>query len=425
MKINLEIVRTVLKQSLGFDSFVASFITEVREDSNHPTAGITKDGLLIYNPEFVDKYVSCMEDLFCLIFHELLHPMFGHFIYGNGEIENIAADAIINAVISSVFGRYSAYGNLFRKTHDERGLEGLMRPGSAMHNNRYNKIYCMLYHNYNVKDAMTTGELIQSLKILAQGENLSMILLIGTHGSPDNRFSQENLVKFAEELREIAKASMSRSSGTYKSIIEIFMEALKTHLSIKKLLLQKFSTKRKIDKFKELFHQKKIGVTPIPLNPSKRDLVLLSAGIYPCYFHNNLTKTTKQDRGLAIYLDVSGSVNDYLPKILGILKNLRREITSIFQFSNQVVETSFELLLKGNIKTTYGTDFNCIAKSILEKGFDKAIIITDGCASMSYDLREQLKNAGLVTITILFDRANSCYDFSLFGDVITLEDACA
>jgi len=425
MKINLEIVRTVLKQSLGFNSFVASFITEVREDNNHPTAGITKDGLLIYNPEFVDKYVSCKEDLFSLIFHELLHPMFGHFIYDNGEIENIAADAIINAVISNVFGKHSAYGNLFKKTYDPRGLEGLMRPDSAMHNNRYNKIYTMLYHNYHGKDAMTTGELIQSLKILTQSENLSAVLLIGTHDKSENKFSQEILVKFAEELKEIAKESISRGCGNYQSIIELFMEALKTHLSIKKLLLQKFTTKQKIDKFKELLHQRKIGVTPIPINPSKRDLILLSAGIYPCYFHNNLTKTTTRDRGLAIYLDVSGSVNDYLPKILGILKNLRKEITSIFQFSNQVVETSFDSLLKGNIKTTYGTDFNCIAKSIIDKGFDKAVIITDGYASMNSDLRKQLKNANLITLTILFDDANSCYDFSLFGDVITLEDACA
>ena len=40
MKITLELVRQVLKEALGFDSFVASFITEVREDKDHPTAGI-------------------------------------------------------------------------------------------------------------------------------------------------------------------------------------------------------------------------------------------------------------------------------------------------------------------------------------------------------------------------------------------------
>jgi len=79
MKITLELVRQVLKEALGFDSFVASFITEVREDNNHPTAGIAKDGVLAYNPEFVSRYVTCKEDMFSLIFHELLHPMFGHF----------------------------------------------------------------------------------------------------------------------------------------------------------------------------------------------------------------------------------------------------------------------------------------------------------------------------------------------------------
>ena len=76
MKITLELVRQVFKEALGFDSYVASFITEVREDDNHPTAGIAKDGLLAYNPEFVSRYVTCKEDMFSLIFHELLHPMF-------------------------------------------------------------------------------------------------------------------------------------------------------------------------------------------------------------------------------------------------------------------------------------------------------------------------------------------------------------
>lgn len=428
MKINLEIVRTVLKQALGFNSFVASFITEVSEDKTHPTAGITKDGKLIYNPEFVDEYVACKEDLFSLIFHELLHPMFGHFIYGCSELENIAADAIINAVISTVFAKNSSYGNLFKKTHSAKGLDGIMRPDSNMYNSRYNKLYTMLYHNYMGKDSLTTGELIQTLKILTQTDNLSSVLLIGTHGgSKENSkaLPQDILTRFAEELKRTAKETVSNCAGNNRHLMDLFLEALQTHLSIKKVLLQKFATKRKIDKFKELFSERRSSVTPIPINPSKRDLILLSAGIYPCYFHNKVSKPATKNRGLAIYLDVSGSVNSYLPKILGILKNLRKEITTIFQFSNKVVETSFESLLRGNIKTTYGTDFDCIAKSILEHGFDKAVIITDGFASMKTDLKEQLKQSCLITLTILFDKATTCYDFAIFGDVVALEDVCS
>ena len=200
------------------------------------------------------------------------------------------------------------------------------------------------------------------------------------------------------------------------------MEALRTHLSIRKVLLQKFATKRKVDMFKELFQDRRISVSPIPVHPSKRDMVLLASGIWPCYFHNRLSKPQKRDRGLAIYLDVSGSVNEYLPKILGILKSLRKEITTIFQFSNKVVETPFETLLKGNIQTTFGTDFNCIAQSILERGFDKAVIITDGFASMSDDLKQQLKKGGLTTPAILFDDAQTCTDSAEFGEVVQLDE---
>ena len=89
-----------------------------------------------------------------------------------------------------------------------------------------------------------------------------------------------------------------------------------------------------------------------------------------------------------------------------------------------MVETSFETVLKGNIQTTCGTDFNCVAMSVLERGFDKAVVITDGYASMSDDLKKELKKHGLVTLTILFDDAQTCDDFAEFGEVVDLEDTC-
>ncbi len=84
MKITLETVRQIIKEALGFESFVATFINEVREENSIQTACISNRGELFYNPDFVRNYVSCREDLFSLIFHELLHPLFGHFIYGFG-----------------------------------------------------------------------------------------------------------------------------------------------------------------------------------------------------------------------------------------------------------------------------------------------------------------------------------------------------
>jgi len=428
MQISLKLIRQLLKEAFGFNSFIASFISSVHEDANHPTAGITKDGILHYNPEFVSQYITCKEDLFSLIFHEVLHPMFGHFIYEGGDIENIAADAIINAAITTLYPVESHCGDLFKKTHSPKGLDGILRPMSSMENSRYNRVYNRLYQPHATREVqLTTGELIQTLKILTPKMNILGILLIGTHNngeSPDSIFKipTEIVNKFAEEIRRSVQEKVSRQAGYFRNIVSILIESLKTHLSIRRNLLMKFTTKRKFDKFIEFFQNRRIGISPLPIYPSKRDLVLLSAGTYPSHFHNKIFHPQKKHKGLAIYLDVSGSVNQYLSKIIGILKNLQKEITTIFQFSNKVVESTFSDLLRGNIQTTYGTDFNCVAKSILERAFDKAIIITDGYASMNDDLKQQLIKQKLSTLTILFNNAQSCEEFASFGDCVFLED---
>jgi hypothetical protein len=427
MKITLEIVRQVLKESLGFDSFTAAFISSTAEDPGHPSAGITKDGELSYNPEFVNQFIVCNEDLFSLIFHELLHPMFNHFIYKSGLVENLAADAIINAVISNVYSGESRGGNLFKTLYREKGVEGLLRPQSSLSNSRFKKVYDRLYHEGDSRDKMTTGELIITLKILLESQEIGKIVLLGSHGEDNDsgiEWPKDILEKIADDMKRATLEKLSEMPGYYDTLMDMFLEALRTHLSIKRKILERFATLRKLDKFKELFHHHRMCSSPIPLYPSKRDLVLLASGFHPGFFHNKTTTFTKKDKGLAIYLDVSGSVNDYLPKILGILQGLRRDINSIFLFSNQVYEVPFESLLKGNIRTTGGTDFDCIAKSIIEKKFDKAIIITDGYASMKEENSEKLKKQKLSTLTILFDRVNTCEDFEVFGDVVQLEEIC-
>ncbi|MFH1941198.1 MAG: hypothetical protein ABIL68_03760, partial [bacterium] len=297
-----------------------------------------------------------------------------------------------------------------------------------MKNSRYERVYKQLYQQHRTNEAqMTTGELIQTLKILTPKVDVTGILLIGTHNEQPGHetifeLPPEDVARLAEEIRNNIQEKTSDQAGYYQNIVSLLIEALRTHLSIRRDLLLKFATKRKFDRFIELFQNRRIVTTPLPLYPSKRDLVLLAAGAYPGYFHNRLSHPQKNHRGLAVYLDVSGSVNQYLPRILGILKNLRKEITTIFQFSNRVVETRFSELLKGNIRTTYGTDFDCIARSIIEQGFDKAIIITDGYASMTDELSQRLKQQKLNTLTILFDKLNGCESFEPFGEVVKLED---
>ena len=430
MKITLETIRQVLQETLGFESFTAGFITKVIADQACPTACITREGVLRYGPDFVAQNVKSREDLFCLVFHELLHPMFGHFIFRGGQIENIAADGIINSVISTLYTQQSDGGHLFRTVYAPCGLNGLLRPESRMQNSRYLRVYKRLYATGLYSgDSMTTGELIQTLKILSEDEKLHDIALVGSHGTGPlsegvNTLPHETTARIAEDLRCSAQKQAAKTSGYSLNLVDILMEALRTHLSMRRVLLQRFTTKRKVDRFKEHCRVQRASVSPIPLAPSKRDLVLLSAGVYPFHFHNRLQQPHTKNQGLAVYLDVSGSVNKYLPKIVGILGNLRHEIESVFLFSNRVSETSMSDLLQGRIKTTFGTDFDCIADSILERGFDKAVVITDGFAFMQPEKSEALQERNLQTLTVLFDKAQCCEAFEPFGDVLLLEDVC-
>ena len=46
----------------------------------------------------------------------------------------------------------------------------------------------------------------------------------------------------------------------------------------------------------------------------------------------------EEKKNIAVYLDVSGSVHSYLPKILGVITTLKQNIETIFCFSNIVSE---------------------------------------------------------------------------------------
>lgn len=184
----------------------------------------------------------------------------------------------------------------------------------------------------------------------------------------------------------------------------------------------KYTTKKKLDAFFDTDQRNRRITSPFPINPSRRDMVLLSADIWPGLFRNIQPEVIRRQKGIAIFLDVSGSVNDFLPEIIGILSGFRSRIKTIYLFSNKVVEVQFTSLCKGEIKTTGGTSFDCIAQKILEKEYECAIILTDGYADLNEENSELLHKANTKILTILFDDTNECKSFEPFGEVVQLDE---
>ena len=115
----------------------------------------------------------------------------------------------------------------------------------------------------------------------------------------------------------------------------------------------------------------------------------------------------------------------FLPQIVGVLRKLEGKVRSVYQFSNEVVETGMEALLAGEVHTTYGTDFDCVARSILEERYERAIVITDGYARLSSELGDELLQRRGRLLTVLYGHGSKCEPLEPLGQVIRLEDACA
>ena len=322
---------------------------------------------------------------------------------------------------------------MFAKFFPETGLPGLLRPGSDMHQGRYARLYQRLYTGRDGKKKLSTGEVIQTLQVLTPTEEVPVVLLLGGHREGSSRegmgsemgLPSEILSRVAEELKRNAVRPNTRVAGYGLSLYDYFLEILDTRQSLKRRMLERFTTEQKVDRFRKSFQQPRVGVSPIPIQPSKRDFVLLAAGIPPFHYQNRVHRSAEQERGLAIYLDVSGSVNQHLPEIIGLLQSLKRDLKTIFLFSNKVVEVPFKRLLKGHVETTFGTDFDCIAESIVEKMFDKAVIITDGYAGMNEANKETLQERKVNTLTVLFGGRTVCPDFQATGPILRLEEVTA
>ncbi|VGO13882.1 hypothetical protein PDESU_02439 [Pontiella desulfatans] len=419
--ITLETVRQMMKRELGADSFVAGIVASVEVDPGIPTACIDADGHMKYNPEFVSEHVKTEQDLFCLVFHEILHPAFGHFVHKSDQISNIACDAIINALISQFYAKASGGGSLFERFYAVQGLESILRPNSKHRNSRYSYLYQHLYPKWQHHDVLSAGEVIQTLKMLVP-QSASRPTLIGSHSGGSNHWKPEQLQGIGKEVGRKILGSSDCSGGMFDSLKKMIVEIIKTKRSIRQELLLNYSTRKRLDAFFCSEREMRRTTSPFPINPCRRDMVLLSADIWPGFFRNRQPELKNNREGIALFLDVSGSVNQSLPEICGLLARYRRNLRSVYQFSNAVAEITMDALMRGYVETTYGTDFNCVAQTILTEEFKRAVIITDGYAAMSEQNQTALHDAGVRILTILFGIHNNGKVLEPFGEVMNLNE---
>ena len=152
-------------------------IMEIKITSEISSAAVTIENrpTLLINKDFVDTYCKTDEHLLMLIMHELYHIILGHtrLFDCHSDIDNIALDAIINALLCRSF-KDSDYTSFFTNINsDDKFPNCLLRPIGKNTPKKYipflNTLYNTEYGTYfeayeliinNLKEGLINGDFI-------------------------------------------------------------------------------------------------------------------------------------------------------------------------------------------------------------------------------------------------------------------------
>jgi hypothetical protein len=471
-KLTTERIRKALSAYISTDaSTICSIIRTVTptEDPDFPSIGITRDGDVTYNVEFIQKHLKSDRDVAALCMHEIFHPMFKLFYGPMDELGHFAMDATINATIHAMFGpNLSGFFDDMYKSQDKKNtLTNILHPKSSANITKFKQLHHSMYGNSNYdwppsgKMKIQSSEILSTLRILINQQKISVILL-GSHGNqgksggkdgngsndqkdgknpqdkktivikpkPMTCDEQKDSSKGAAAdnarnklLKDIIKDASSNGAGFSDELKTMLSKILENTKSPRMRIFEKYAVVQQFGKFLTKTTEQRVRLSPIPISPCRRDLIMLALNKPVIYFRNEATnEVEKETSTVRCYLDVSGSFWDDLPKVLGILKSVQAGV-QVFQFSNRVAEVSVQdTLQKGKLLSTWGTDLNCVADHMLKDPIEKAIIFTDGYCSMSNKLFDKVKDLKMSLMTIFSNKSQTNEQLSRLGETMILKD---
>tara|TARA_R100000656_G_scaffold104176_1_gene76197 strand:+ start:237586 stop:239109 length:1524 start_codon:yes stop_codon:yes gene_type:complete len=133
-----------------------------------------------------------------------------------------------------------------------------------------------------------------------------------------------------------------------------------------------------------LAEEGEFGKTGMLTSLSRSEALLLSSGIIPLYWDTHVEGKVVKYR---LYVDVSGSMQDYWGLVPLIYSSLHSHVNEYYQFSGRVVPSSpTDTILVHNM----GTNYEAVASHMLRDGVTHAIVVTDNTDSISSSQREDL-----------------------------------
>jgi hypothetical protein len=359
-----------------------------------PTLAVTLEERprLLVNLAFLAE--NCWRDAHvkACIAHEFLHVLLNHTEqYRNmSEAENLALDAVINAIIHRSLGEeYSQFFLIYYRT--QTGVGRLLRrrtkkDESDLRAQRAGQKIARISEFDQVWEPLYEGRLVAD-DILELAKDLPSIgleagrLLIGGHGH-DGTLPQALAEALDEAMKEMDGGGIWRSpkdrgvgAGAYRTQIEPKNHALERWRATTLEVLKKCLVP---DRTAALTEQVEADYR-LPVLSTRDRRAFLQALWSPLIPEARWESTRERPLGRAfVYLDVSGSMDGEMPEIVALFGLLRKAIQMPFwAFSDAVHPATIE---DGRLvtRTTGGTSMNCVLRHLAKARPPAAVVITDG-----------------------------------------------
>jgi hypothetical protein len=408
-----------------------------------PTAAVTCEGRprLLINPDFVAKHCAREEHLFLLVMHELWHVILAHTrLYPRATPEqNVAFDAVINAGLCVQFPGVEYRGFFESLNPADEFPACLLRPppgwpsapdyGVARGPRGLEKILERLYPKFALYDDLTPSydEILALLQRARADEEEkedkderawpAEPVLLGDHEDPESDARAVADSRFGDVVRRIVAAwppppipiggrdlggetqDWLRALGPVPEAAQrVFSQVLRRALGCWPGAAR--SQRRSLV-------VRPGGVAPIPsardrLAPARRalglsDVLQVQEARLPTRVPNTPSLTH-------VYIDVSGSMDDLLPHLLGLLwPHVAAGRTRVFQFSTVVELLTREALRSGRVTTTGGTDIACVhAHALGVPRLRRLLLLTDGyVGETTREHAESLRERGIELHVVL------------------------
>ena len=417
-------------------------LMDIEESTDVKTACVPIGGRpkIVLNPEYVTANCETDEKLYMLIQHELHHVLLGHtrLFKRTTPQHNIAFDAIINAMLCRAKPE-PEWTALFRDSYaHDKFPECLLRPPNNFPNKPIfpegmPENVCAVIESIYYSQSGTFFDVFALLvKVVhvtlpKDMDGQAMAKMFGNEGfglSPDSDLIADLLGNHDEDSRGLESQDDPDLFDIVREIVEdwpqpptpiagrslndVLNERIVEKVDVSRLVIRQMTDavlSSVVSRGKE-----KGGIWDVkyeryqqflPARDRRAFAMQQVGGLIPMYVAD-IPKEISTRNEVAVYVDVSGSMQHYPNYLIRALQAVQRRVkVRTFVFSTVVDEVLLENVDKPSYSTTHGTSGLIVWRHIKENDFTSVVVLTDGYVGkvepQFHDLRKRVNIQFLIT----------------------------